>query len=224
MGTKAVLAERCAATSRDIRDTRERIAAATGTVRDRIRPRALLNPVRSRLRETLGEGGEKILDTFRDNPIPLALTGIGLGWLILRDLRGKEAADSGAGGGLEKMKESAGEAVEKTREAAHKIRDAAAAVPGKVQEGVRKTSDWFFGMLEENPLLMAVGILAVGMAAGLSFPAGAKEEETIGKVGGKAAEAALRKGAEVLEKTGGVPSTPEEPKATGLAQGSQSAE
>lgn len=203
MGTKADLAERCAATSRDIQETKARISAAAGTVRDRIRPRALLNPVRSRLRETLGEGGEKILDGFRENPIPLALTGIGLGWLILRDLRGTERkAGQGTAG-----------------DAAQKVRDAAAAVPGKVKEGVRKTSDWFSGMLEDNPLLLALGVLAAGMAVGLSFPAGEKEEATAGKVGEKAGETFLEKG---IAGLGGA--AKESKASTGLPQGSQSAE
>lgn len=218
MGTKAILAERCAATSREIEETRGRISAAAEAVQNRLRPRALFNPIRRRLSRTLGEGGEKILDSFRDNPIPLALTGIGLGWLILRDIRAGAPPAAGEGGaGVEKVKEAAGEAIGKTREAAQKVRDAASSVPGKVKQGVRKTSDWLSATLEENPLVVALGILAVGMAAGLSFPASEKEEETAGKVGEKVAEA--------IEKAGGGVESPEPSKAaTGLSEGSQSAE
>lgn len=237
MGTKANLAERCAATSREIEETRGRISAAKDALKERMRPQSLLNPVRTRLRETLGEGGEKILDTFRQNPIPLALAGIGIGWLLLRDMR--PVRSPAPEGGLGRMKETAGEAMgktreaasrvrdaaesvaERTREAASKVREAATAVPGRIREGVRSTSDWFSGMMEENPMIVAVGVLAVGMVAGLSFPASAKEEE----VAGKAAEAALEKGAEVFEKTGEGTPAPEGSKATtGLPEGSQSAE
>ena len=222
MGTKANLAERCAATSREIEETRGRISAAKDVLKERLRPQSLLNPIRARLKDTLGEGGEKILDTFRENPVPLALTGIGLGWLLLRDLRAKRAPEVPEGGsGLERMKETAGEAMGKTREAASKVRDAVSAVPGKIREGVRSTSDWFSSMMEENPMIVAVGVLAVGMVAGLSIPVSAKEEE----VAGKAAEAALAKGAEVLEKAGEGSPAPEESKApTGLPEGPQSAE
>jgi hypothetical protein len=226
MGTKANLAERCAAASREIEETRGRIAAAKEVLQERMRPRSLLNPVRSRLRETLGEGGEKILDTFRENPIPLALAGIGIGWLLLRDMRPKHSPEGGSG--LDRMKETAGEAMgktreaasrvrdaaesvaERTRDAASKVRDAASAVPGRIREGVRSTSDWFSTMMEENPMIVAVGVLAVGMVAGLSFPVTAKEEEVAGKV----AEAALEKGADVLEKSGEGSPAPEGPKAT----------
>jgi hypothetical protein len=51
-----------------------------------------------------------------------------------------------------------------------------------VKQGIRKTSDWFSTTLEENPLVLALGILAVGIATGLSFPASQKEEETVGKM------------------------------------------
>jgi len=124
---------------------------------------------------------------------------------------------------VEKVKESAGEAIEKTKDAAQKVRDAASSVPRKVKQGVRKTSDWLSATLDENPLVLALGILAVGMAAGLSFPASEKEEETAGKVGEKAAEAVLEKGAEVIEKTGGESPSPEPSKAsTGISEGPQS--
>jgi ElaB/YqjD/DUF883 family membrane-anchored ribosome-binding protein len=230
MGTKAVLAERCAATSREIEETRGRISAAKDVLRNRMKPQSLLNPVRSRLRETLGEGGEKILDAFRENPIPLALAGIGIGWLLLRDMR--PAHSPAAEGGLDRMKETAGEAVEKTREvagnvvertreAAAKVRDVASAVPGRIKEGVRTTSDWVSSMMEENPMVVALGVLAVGMAVGLSFPASPKEEE----LAGKATEAALEKGSEILEKTDPGSSGIQSSKATtGLPEGSQSAE
>jgi hypothetical protein len=225
MGTKTILAERCAATSREIEETRGRISAAAERVQNRLKPRSLLNPVRQRLRQTLGAGGEKILDSFRDNPIPLAITGIGLGWLILRDIRGGAApASGGMGTGVEKVKETAGEAIEKTKDAAHKVREAASSVPRKVKEGVRKTSDWFSATLEENPLLLALGILAAGIAAGLSFPASRKEEETVGKIGEKVAEAALEKGSEAIEQVGGEPFTEREKSnaPTGFSEGPQS--
>lgn len=248
MGTKANLAERCAAASREIEETRGRIAAAKDVLQNRMRPQSLLNPVRTRLRETLGEGGEKILDTFRENPIPLALAGIGIGWLLFRDMR--PARSSAPEGRFDRMKESAGGAVEKTREAASnvaertrevagnvreaagnvaertreaaaKVRDAASAMPGRIKERVRSTSDWVSSTMEENPMIVAFGVLAVGVAVGLSFPASPKEEE----IAGKAAEAALEKGSEILEKTGEGTSGAEASQATtGLPEGPQSAE
>src|SRR4029078_4485195 len=48
-----------------------------------------------RRKDTLGEGGEKVLDVFRENPIPLTLVGVGLGWLLLKDSRSGKAMEPG---------------------------------------------------------------------------------------------------------------------------------
>jgi hypothetical protein len=89
MGSKTVLAERCEAAVRGIEDTRRRIGDRAGLLQDRLSPRAALKPLTKRLQGTVGKGGQKILDAFRDNPIPLALTGVGIAWLLLEDLQGK---------------------------------------------------------------------------------------------------------------------------------------
>ena len=69
MGAKTVLAERCDATIRGIEETRRRISDKAGLLQSRLTPKAVLRPVTKRLQGTLGEGGEKILDTFRDEPL-----------------------------------------------------------------------------------------------------------------------------------------------------------
>ena len=91
MGAKTVLGERCEAALRDIEETRRRIGDRAGLLQDRLSPRAAFKPVSKRLQGTLGKGGEKILEAFRDNPIPLALTGVGIAWLLLEDLQRRPA-------------------------------------------------------------------------------------------------------------------------------------
>ena len=88
MGAETSLSE----AEREIEATRRRIQDTAGSLEDRLKPRALLRPVQKRLEETLGAGGGKILDAFREHPLPLALAGLGLGWLLLRDLRRPPAA------------------------------------------------------------------------------------------------------------------------------------
>jgi hypothetical protein len=195
MGAKTVLAERCNATVRGIEDTRRRMSDKAGLLQGRLKPQAMLRPVTKRLQGTLGEGGEKILDAFRDNPLPLALAALGVGWLFLKDIRSRGDGDDDGTGTL---KEKAGEAAEGAKEAVRKARGAIAAVPRTVRQGLEKGSDWFSMTLQENPLLLALGALAVGAIAGVSIPASRTEEETVGKVAEKAAEAVLDKGAEAL--------------------------
>jgi hypothetical protein len=163
MGAKTVLTERCDATIRGIEETRRRISAKAGRLQDRLTPKAMLRPVTKRLQGTLGEGGEKILDTFRDNPLPLTMTALGIAWLFFKDLRG-------GGDGAAKLEEKAGEAAQGAKEAVRKARSA-------VKQGFEKGSDWLSTTVQENPLALALGVLALGAIAGLTIPASSKEEE-----------------------------------------------
>ena len=158
MGAETSLSRRCDEAERDIEATRRRIQDKAGSLEDRLKPEALLRPARKRLESTLGAGGAKVLDAFRENPIPLALTGLGLGWLLLRDLRGERPVAS-------KVKDTASEAVQKARETA------------------RRTSDWLSETLEEKPLLLAVGALAAGLLAAFAVARTSQEK----KLGEKAA-------------------------------------
>ena len=196
MGAKTVLAERCNVTIREIEETRRRISDKAGLLQGRLTPKAMLRPVTKRLQGTLGEGGEKILESFRDNPLPLTMTALGVAWLFFKDLRSSESRGGGNGAG--KLQEKAEEAAHGAKEAVRKARSA-------VRHGFEKSSDWFSSTLEENPLVLALGVLALGAIAGLSIPASRKEEETMGKVAEKAAETVLDKGTEVLQQTGTPP-------------------
>jgi hypothetical protein len=192
MGAETNLRERCDASTRDIEATRRRIQEKVGVLEDRLKPRSLLQPLKRRVDQTLGEGGGRILDAFRDHPLPLALTGLGLGWMLLRDLRGchGHAGLTGEGereGLASRVKEKAAEAVEKTRGAVEKAR----AVPGKVQEGAHQASEWLTRSLDGNPGLWAVGALAAGVLAGLLVPTSRKEDQVAAQAVDKAAEAVL---------------------------------
>ena len=127
MGAKTVLTERCDATIRGIEETRRRISDKAGRLQDRLMPKAMLRPVTKRLQGTLGEGGEKILDSFRDNPLPLTMTALGIAWLFFKDLR--------SGNGAAKLEEKAGEAAQGAKEAVRKARST-------VKQGFEKGSDW----------------------------------------------------------------------------------
>ena len=202
MGTETNLGRNCeSVTPQDIEATRRRIEEKARAVEERVHPRALLRPLKDRLENTLGPGGRDVLDAFREHPLPLALTGVGLGWLLLRDLRGERCGHMEAAQGesvASRVKEGASEAIEKTKDVVHRAKEGAADVlhkakeiPGKIKEGARHASDWFSTALEENPVLLAAGALAIGAIAGLCVPATEKEKQAAGKIADKAAEAVL---------------------------------
>jgi ElaB/YqjD/DUF883 family membrane-anchored ribosome-binding protein len=225
--------------SREIESTRRRIEQRADALRDRMSPRELLRPVTDRLKDTLGEGGEKVLDVFRENPLPLTLVGVGLGWLLLKDTRWAapreprfRAADV-AGGAKEaahhvgEMASNAASAVsEKISSVSEKVGGMSEKVGGMAQrasqaakKGATSTADWFTTTLEQNPLALAIGTLALGMVAGILIPASEKEEETVGKLGEKAAEAALEKTSEAVQPTQADAPSPEPQQAAAPQEG-----
>lgn len=220
MGAKADLRKCTEAAATEIEATRRRIEYGAGALREKASAKELTRPVRERLSGTLGAGGEKVLEAFRDNPVPLTLAGIGIGWMMLKDLRG-ERAESAESGGRSADDEASGameHAAESVKGAAERISQKVSGAAEKMKEAVKeragRTSDWFETTLNENPMLLAIGALAVGMVAGLGIPASPKEMETAGKVGEKLAEAALDKGVKAMEPT----PSPSAPPAAGPEQ------
>lgn len=223
--------------SREIESTRRRIEQRADALRDRMSPRELIRPLTDRLKNTLGEGGEKILDVFRDNPLPITLVGVGLGWLLLKDTRSAAPREAGfraadvAGGAKEaahhvgEMASHAASAVsEKISSVSEKVGGMSEKVGGMAQrasqaakKGATSTADWFATTLEQNPLALAIGTLALGMVAGILIPASEKEEDTVGKLGEKAAEAALEKTSEAVQSTQADAPSPE-PQQAGAPQ------
>jgi ElaB/YqjD/DUF883 family membrane-anchored ribosome-binding protein len=87
----------------EIRDTRDRMSETLDQLGTRLNPNRIKAQVRENIREaTVGrvenmarhaservnETREGIMDTIRDNPIPAAMIGIGLGWMLFNGRRG----------------------------------------------------------------------------------------------------------------------------------------
>ena len=81
----------------DIEDTRARMGTTIDAIQDKLNPRRLMDQAKETARDaTIGraqemasdvadtakETGATIMDTIRENPVPVALTAIGLGWLV----------------------------------------------------------------------------------------------------------------------------------------------
>lgn len=114
-----------AAIRADIRETRERLGDTLEEIGDRLNPRQLAEQVKDNLREaTIGrarnaarsaadrvnETRYSIMDTIRDNPIPAAMIGIGLAWLLMNRRRENTAGAQyyGASSGADAYRGTAG--------------------------------------------------------------------------------------------------------------------
>lgn len=94
----------------EIRETRDRVGDTLEQIGERLNPHHITEQVKENLRdatigrvenmaedaaERVSETRDTIIDTIRDNPIPAAMVGIGLGWLLMN---GRKSDSSGNGG------------------------------------------------------------------------------------------------------------------------------
>ena len=83
----AAEADEIEATRVEIERTRAGMSETVDAIQERLSPENLKEQAKDRVKEaTVGkaqEAGSGIVDTIRQNPLPAALTGIGLGWLFV---------------------------------------------------------------------------------------------------------------------------------------------
>ncbi len=79
--------DRVEVTRVEIERTRADMSETVDAIQERLSPQSLKEQARDKVREaTVGkaqEAGSGIVDTIKANPLPAALTGIGLGWLLM---------------------------------------------------------------------------------------------------------------------------------------------
>jgi len=98
----------------DIERTRDEMADTLQAIERKFSPNRLMDEVMQTMNATLTQS--RVADVVRDNPLPLALVGLGLGWLALSSLRGErplvgdeESGEAGYSGGIADAMEEAGE-------------------------------------------------------------------------------------------------------------------
>jgi ElaB/YqjD/DUF883 family membrane-anchored ribosome-binding protein len=145
--------------------------------------------------------GRRASDIVRENPIPAAMVGLGLGWLVWNTFANGRTANDNAGSadsyGTEpdlgdRARDATQSLAETGRNAAHRVADraghlassaadTAAAVGSKVSRTTRAQSDRLEQVFNESPLIMGSAALAIGVAAGLLIPETRKESELVGE-------------------------------------------
>ncbi|WP_431858325.1 hypothetical protein [Azospirillum sp.] len=115
------------ALQREARDRRTRIAASLDSLRHRLAPNTLKEQTMNRMTNRMSSGASHMGDMVRGNPVPLAMIGIGLGWMLLsRSGMDQRIAHSGA---FRSVRSTAGSSARYARDtfysAAGSVRDTA---------------------------------------------------------------------------------------------------
>lgn len=143
-------------------------------------------------RGAVAGAGAKAVGTVRENPIPAALIGAGLMWLIVKNRQRlplpdmpealssiadtaresfsgasqstRQAVRGGVGSAADSVKDGAAAAAEYAQRGAAKVGQAA-------KKGFEKTRDAAATTWDEHPLTVGIALLAAGVAAGMMLPA-----------------------------------------------------
>jgi len=115
------------AMQREIRGRQSRIGDTLDSIRHRLAPRTLKEQTMNRMTNRMSSGASSMGDMVRGNPVPLAMIGLGLGWMLLsRSGIDQRIAHSGA---MRSVRNTAGSTARYARDtfysATDSVRDAA---------------------------------------------------------------------------------------------------
>lgn len=115
------------AMQREIRDRQSRIGGTLDALRHRLSPHTLKEQTMNRMTNRMSSGASSMGDMVRGNPVPLAMIGLGVGWMLLsRSGMDQRIAHSGA---MRSVRHTAGSTARYARDtfynAAESVRDAA---------------------------------------------------------------------------------------------------
>jgi hypothetical protein len=203
---------------RDIDATRADVRATLAALERRLSFDRLVEMTVGRIRERGGEFAGNLTDTATQNPVPVLLTSIGLGWMMLMSRRG---AGNGSDRQPSRMRARAAEAMdgvgerfneasERVHQAGSRLHDAvdssretlgetaesmrasASRAAAATREQVDYARERMDRLLHEQPLMLGALGLAAGALIGALLPTTEAEDRLIGDVRDKAVKNVAR--------------------------------
>lgn len=157
----------------EIDQQRSRIDALIDDVEARLTPQRLIDQALAYGRESGGlEMAERLGQTLKANPVPVAMTAIGLAWLAVEQTRGRARLEPEAeyradhqslADALREARQSLDQSTHAARQKLHDLADSAESVKNQVKEGADKLSQ----AVQRRPLAFAAAGLAIGALVGL---------------------------------------------------------
>lgn len=139
-------------------------------------------------RNTGSRAGRTVLDVIRENPVPIALIGVGVGWLVAsnRSGRSRSASQRGAAYGMvargrNAVGELAGAAQHTAGDLVERGRNAAGYVTEHAHGQAERAKDSFESAISENPLVVGAVALAAGAIVAALIPHTDAENRLMGE-------------------------------------------
>lgn len=189
----------------EIDRTRSEMDRTLTAIEHRLTPGQLVDQGIDYLRHSgANEFVQNLGGTAKQNPMPVALVGIGLAWLMALGRQPAQHQGQGVGftsssssGGI---REKASGAMQAASESMETMRGRASQMTETAREQWQKARGGVDYMVREQPLALGAIGLAVGAVLAAMAPRTRKEEELMGEASRNLAEKAKQAGAQQLEK------------------------
>jgi hypothetical protein len=190
---------------RDLDETRNRIELRARELQERLSPSEIFDQVIDRFRSSRGkEFFSNLGRTASENPVPVTLSAVALGWLALSARRTRDGhaygphEDDGPG-----MKEKAGEAMhragERARSAGPPLKEKGRDLGDRLRSGQDRVQDTWQRLTHEQPMVLGLLALAGGALLAASLPPSETEDELLGDASDELKRKAVEHGREQLE-------------------------
>jgi ElaB/YqjD/DUF883 family membrane-anchored ribosome-binding protein len=197
--------------------TRGDMDSTLRAIEQRLSPGQLLDQGLDYLRHSGGnEFVSNLGGSVRDNPVPVALVGIGLAWLMAAGrsdgANGGSQLSTGklssmkdqAGSTLQSAKDQAGAALQSARDRATQVtqgaRDTAMNVAATAREQTQRVTSSIDNLVHEQPLALGAIGFAIGAVLAAAAPRTRQEDELMGEASDRLTERAKDIGKEQLQK------------------------
>jgi hypothetical protein len=153
---------------------RSELAATLEELRSRITPGQLVDQTLDYARDTnVGEFVRNLGRDARDNPLPLAVMGVGLAWLMVAKGRRARTGGDGYSAAFDDAAASASSAYQDASAAA-------ADTGGRIRASASAASGSFLTLVRDQPLVLAGIGIALGALLGAALPATETETRLMG--------------------------------------------
>lgn len=178
---------------RDIVRTRVEMGETVSEIQERLSPshlkeharekfRGKMRDTASRISHTAKGTGNTILNTVKNNPVPVAMMSVGFAWLLYNrshDGNGRYISEK-ASSLQEKAGELTGQVRETGRELAGKAKTTAGRFGRVAQERAHVAKNRFQQTIHDNPFGVVLAAFAIGASVGFIIPETGKEKEMMG--------------------------------------------
>jgi ElaB/YqjD/DUF883 family membrane-anchored ribosome-binding protein len=198
----------------EIARTRGDMDATLTAIEQRLTPGQLIDQGLDYVRSSgANEFVSNLGGSVKNNPIPVALMGIGMAWLMatgnrkpsyLREGGSVEGATSGmmqrASAGMSSTKDRLSQTTQSAKERVGQIGQGARERVEKMRHQAERVRTGYDSLVREQPLVLGAIGLAVGALLAAAAPRTRREDELMGEASDRLAERAKEAGKQTLEK------------------------